>query len=188
MSEAFVTKKAIADGFKCLMDKKPFEKITIADITDSCGLNRQTFYYHFKDKYELLNWILFSDVIEPFSNGLTIDNWSDHLMQILVIVKENSKFYANAMNTSHGEEFHRYLFNAVTGVLCQVVDQIADGRSISPADRQFIAEFFAYGVSGTVSKWVTTGMKRSPEEIAVYIKYLVNDFKAFAVERYAAEH
>ncbi len=187
MSEPAVTKKLIADGFKQLMAKKPFEKITIADITDQCGLNRQTFYYHFQDKYELLNWIFYSDVIEPFSDGLTIDNWSDHLLEILLIIKNDAKFYANAMSTSHGEEFRRFLFNAVTDVLCEVIDQITAGRTVNQPDRQFIAEFFAYGVSGIVTRWVTTGMKQSPEHTAVYLKNLVNDFKAFAVERYVLE-
>ena len=61
MSEAAVTKKVIADGFRYVMEKKSFDKITISDITDKCGLNRQTFYYHFQDKYELLNWKPFAE-------------------------------------------------------------------------------------------------------------------------------
>ncbi len=187
MSESVITKKAIADGFKYVMEKKPFEKITIADITDCCGLNRQTFYYHFQDKYELLNWILYTDVIMPFSDGLTIDNWSDKLLNILNTIKDNNKFYANAFNTSHGEEFRQYLFDEVTGVICEIIDQITVGHTIDPDNRQFIAEFFSYGISGTVTKWVTTGMKLSPEATAVYIKNLINDYKAFAVERYISE-
>ena len=54
MPESVVTKQAIADVFKEIMDKKSFDKITISDITGKCGLNRQTFYYHFQDKYDLL--------------------------------------------------------------------------------------------------------------------------------------
>ena len=187
MSEAVTTKKAIADGFKQLMEKKPFEKITITDITDGCGLNRQTFYYHFQDKYELLNWILFSDVIEPFTDGLTIDNWSERLLDILLTIKKDGRFYTNAMSTSHGEEFRQYLFGAVTEVLCEVIDQITGERPIKPADRKFIAEFLAYGVSGTVTKWIVSGMKEDPRETAVYLRNLINDFKRFAVERYTTQ-
>lgn len=184
MSESIITKKAIADGFKYVMEKKPFDKITIADITDCCGLNRQTFYYHFQDKYELLNWILYTDVIMPFSEGLTMDNWSDKLLDILNIIKENNKFYANALKTSHGEEFKQYIFNEVTDVICDIIDQITAEHTIDAESRQFIAEFFSYGISGTVTKWVTTGMKQNPEATVVYIKNLINDYKAFAVKRY----
>lgn len=184
MSEAAVTKKVIADGFRYVMEKKSFDKITISDITDKCGLNRQTFYYHFQDKYELLNWILYTDVVVPFTENLSIDNWSDKLLNMLNTLKDNHKFYVNALNTAHGDEFKKYFLDAVTDVICEIIDRITEGQSIDPDDRQFIAGFFAYGITGTVSRWVMTGMKRSPEATAVYIKNLVNDFKGFALKRY----
>ena len=52
MSE--ITKKALATSLKKLLSKKELSKITIANITNDCGVNRQTFYYHFKDVYDLL--------------------------------------------------------------------------------------------------------------------------------------
>lgn len=58
MSESLITKKAIAQALKNLCRDKAFDKISIADITTACGLNRQTFYYHFQDKYELLRRLL----------------------------------------------------------------------------------------------------------------------------------
>lgn len=184
MPESVVTKQAIADVFKEIMEKKSFDKITISDITDKCGLNRQTFYYHFQDKYELLNWILYTDVIVPFTEELSIDNWSDKLLNMLNTLKENYKFYVNAFNTSHGDEFKKYFLDAVTDVICKIIDRLTEGQHIDTDDRQFIAVFFAYGITGTVSRWVMTGMKKSPEATAVYIKNLVNDFKLFAVRRY----
>lgn len=183
MSESITTKRSIADGFKILMEKKSFEKITIADITDQCGLNRQTFYYHFQDKYELLNWILLTEVITPFKEGLTIDNWNDKLLEILLVIYDNSKFYSNAFNTSHGNEFRQYLFSVVTEVLSDVIDKLSEGTPINPEDKQFIAEFISYGVSGSVTKWVTTGMKQSPEKTARHLKEIVNGFKSFAAQR-----
>ena len=51
-----ITKKALAPSLKNLLLKKPLNKITINDITDDCGINRMTFYYHFKDIYDLAEW------------------------------------------------------------------------------------------------------------------------------------
>ena len=56
MSKA-TTKFAIAFAFKELLLEKSIDKITINDITEKCGINRQTFYYHFHDIYELIEWI-----------------------------------------------------------------------------------------------------------------------------------
>ena len=61
MPDSNITKHAIAAALKELCREKSFDKISIADITSTCGLNRQTFYYHFEDKYELLNWIYYTE-------------------------------------------------------------------------------------------------------------------------------
>ena len=62
MSE--ITKKALAETLKKLLSKNKLNKITIKEITEDCGVNRQTFYYHFKDIYDLLEWIYKNEVKE----------------------------------------------------------------------------------------------------------------------------
>ena len=57
MADSNITKKALATALKDLMSEMSFEKITISDICEKCDMNRKSFYYHFKDKYDLVNWI-----------------------------------------------------------------------------------------------------------------------------------
>ena len=63
-----ITKNALAASLKKLLSKKELSKITITNITEECGVNRQTFYYHFKDIYDLLEWIFTNEVIEEIDN------------------------------------------------------------------------------------------------------------------------
>ena len=56
-------KRALAIALKELMREKPLVKISIADIVGRCGMNRQSFYYHFRDKYDLVNWIFYTELI-----------------------------------------------------------------------------------------------------------------------------
>ncbi len=185
MSESAITKKAIADGFRSLMEKRAFEKITISDITSSCGLNRQTFYYHFQDKYELLNWIFYNEIINPLTKNYTIDTWSDGLLQMLHVFKNNAKFYTNALNTSYSNEFRSYLFAATTNIFIDILDQFPQSTAtLSTADKRFIAEFLSYGVTGSIINWILTGMKESPENIVLRIKNLINDSNSGTVARY----
>ena len=51
-----VTKRALEASLKKLLLEKPLHKITVSDITEDCGINRMTFYYHFKDIYDLVEW------------------------------------------------------------------------------------------------------------------------------------
>ena len=75
------TKDVISRSFKNLMEKKSFDKITISDISDEAKINRQTFYYHFHDKYELLNTIFYNDVIVELIDGFSIDNWAEKIIE-----------------------------------------------------------------------------------------------------------
>ena len=51
-----ITKTALEASLKKLLLKKPLDKITIRDLTEDCGISRMTFYYHFKDIYDLVEW------------------------------------------------------------------------------------------------------------------------------------
>ena len=56
------TKTAIKEAFMTLLNKKPFDKITVKEIVEECGINRNTFYYHYEDIYDLLQAVLDDEV------------------------------------------------------------------------------------------------------------------------------
>ena len=184
MTEQNDTKQIIAEGFKKLMSKKPFAKITISDITTESGFNRQTFYYHFHDKYDLLNWIFYNEAITPFVDGLSFDNWSSKLLTMLNTIKDDSRFYQNALQTSYGDEFREYVQSVSSNVFSEIIEDIAGHGGVSEDDKRFIAEFFSFGIVGTILKWVKTGMRESPQVITAHIENLVNDCKRLAISRY----
>ncbi|MBO5556232.1 MAG: TetR family transcriptional regulator, partial [Oscillospiraceae bacterium] len=55
------TKELLAESFRELAEQKPINKITIANITDNCGMTQPTFYRYYKDKYDLIAWIYVTD-------------------------------------------------------------------------------------------------------------------------------
>lgn len=92
MSDSLITKKAIAGSLKELMRKKSLEKITVSDIVKNCGLNRQTFYYHFKDKYDLVNWIFNKEIVSALSVVSDGVDWSAALLNALNVMKREKVF------------------------------------------------------------------------------------------------
>lgn len=188
MSDSLITKKAIAAGFKEIMKKKSLEKITIADITKQCGLNRQTFYYHFQDKYELVDWIYYNDVISTvLYDELTYDNWSDSIQRVLTIMKDESYFYENALNSDSSESFQNYIFAVIKEIFCSVMDRITEDKKIDEDDKKFISEFFTIGMVGVIVRWAKNGMRESPESITRHLRNLVYDSKLFAIKRFFEE-
>lgn len=66
MPDSSITKKALADALKQLMAEKPLQKISVGDICERCNMNRKSFYYHFRDKYDLVNWVFYTEFAEQF--------------------------------------------------------------------------------------------------------------------------
>ena len=64
------TKQAIAESLKHLLLRKPITKITINDITEDCGISRMTFYYHFNDIYDLVEWVCAEEARAAFQRHL----------------------------------------------------------------------------------------------------------------------
>ena len=63
MANNRITKETFARALQELLEERPLTKISVKDITEQCELSRNAFYYHFKDKYELINWIFYDDMI-----------------------------------------------------------------------------------------------------------------------------
>jgi len=184
MSDSLITKKAIASGIKELTKKKNFDKITVSDITEICGLNRQTFYYHFQDKYELVNWIYYNEAISLVTKDLTYDNCGEKVHLMLSQMKSEDYFYVNTLKASVQNEFEAYLFKVIRELFCDIIEKIAGENKMEVSEVRFIAEFYAYGTVGLIVAWAQNGMKETPEYLTTLLRNLAYGTEMFATARY----
>lgn len=173
MAESLLTKRAIADSLKELTREKAFDKISVKDISEKCGINRQTFYYHFVDKFALLEWIYKTDLFDTNMEGIDFDNWGEKFFQTLTAMKNDKYFYVNTIN--HTENYiHRYITEQTKTVFEKAIDVLDEKRAVDAVEREFIAKFFAYGVSGMVIEWASGGMLKEPEFLSTNMMKLKN--------------
>ena len=96
----------LAESLKELSKTKPIEKITIKEITDKAGVIRPTFYNHFQDKYELLEWITVNELFAPvdplFSNGML----KEGVTFILTTMEREKEFYKRAAQLEGQNSFN----------------------------------------------------------------------------------
>ena len=97
------TKIALEASLKELLKKKPFDKITIADLTEDCGISRMAFYYHFKDIYDLVEWACVEDGKKALRDKKTYDTWQEGFAQIFEAVLENKPFIMNVYHSVRRE-------------------------------------------------------------------------------------
>ena len=119
------TKRALEASLKKLLLEKPLNKITINDITEDCGVNRMTFYYHFKDIYDLVEWACLEDARRALDEKKTYDTWQQGLLQIFEAVQENKPFILNVYRCVHREQVEKHLQPLVDQLLLDVIDEEA---------------------------------------------------------------
>ena len=156
MSESSITKRAVAQSLKSLMREKDFGKISVSDITLRCGINRQTFYYHFADKYDLLNWIYYHELFADAVEGLELSNWDAKFLELLKAMERDGSFYQHALRINGEGAFSDYLFLIMKQLIAALMPEL----------EEFGRDFYAYGMVGVIVRWATDGMSIPPARIA----------------------
>ena len=179
-----VTKRALEQSLKNLLLKKPLNKITVADIADDCGINRMTFYYHFKDIYDLVEWSCLEDAKRALDEKKTYDTWQQGLLQIFEAVQENKPFIMNVYRCVHAEQVEKYLQPLVARLLLGVLEEESRGMTIRDEDKQFIAQVYSYIFIGLMLDWIKDNMREDPRQIVGRLARLIKGSMAAAVARF----
>ena len=182
MSE--VTKRALEQSLKNLLLKKPLNKITISDIAEDCGINRMTFYYHFKDIYDLVEWACLEDAKKALQEKKTYADWQEGFLQICYAVRENKPFIVNVYRCVHREQVERYLTPLTDQLLRAVVEEQSAGMKVREEDKAFIARVYSYAFVGLLLDWIREDMKEDPQRMVERLGLVIQDTFQNALERF----
>ena len=160
-----VTKRALEASLKSLLLQKPLSKITVTDITEDCGINRMTFYYHFKDIYDLVEWVCMEDAKKALADNKTYETWQQGFVRIFDAVRENKPFIMNVYRCVSREQVERYLNPLVDKLIVGVVEEQSVGMVVRQEDKDFIARVYSYIFVGIMLDWIASDMTGDPETI-----------------------
>lgn len=179
-----ITKRALEESLKKMLLKKPVNKITISDITEDCGINRMTFYYHFKDIYDLVEWSCVEDAARALDGKKTYDTWQQGFQQIFQAVLDNKPFVQNVYQFVNREQVETYLYSLTHNLLIGVIEEKAVGMQVRDEDKEFIADFFEFAFVGLMLDWIRNGMKKDPQQIIDRLSILIEGDITRALNKY----
>lgn len=160
---SILTKKALLAAFGELLEEKPFNKITITDLTAKCGLNRMTFYYHFDNIYELMIWGLEMQMREVSKDYISYENWKMGYLRVFYFALERKTYIKKIFQTLEQEHLEHYLNKIVERMVLAVIEDKCGDRLLNEDDKLFTAQICAYVLVGILMSWVSRGMKETPE-------------------------
>jgi len=164
MSDSQITKLALAQSMKKLMEKRPMKKISVSDIVKECNLNRQTFYYHFKDKYDLVNWIFYTELIVYIKD--TPMEKLQVLEKICEYFYENKEFYKNAFEERGQNSFSEYFTETMHNIMKIQLGEVFKNKK----DLEFYTTFYADAIRLAISKWLMEGAEIPPDKFVSLLK------------------
>lgn len=182
-----ITKRALEQSLKSLLQQKPLSKITISDITEDCGISRMTFYYHFKDIYDLVEWACAEDAARALQNKKTYDTWQQGFVQIFHAVRENKVFVMNVYRCVNREQVEKYLVPLTDQLIMGVITERAAGMTVREADQQFIAQVYSYAFVGIMLDWIRDDMRADPEELVNRLAMVIHGGITQALERFRTD-
>lgn len=169
-----MTKRALEASLKKLLLEKPLTKITINDIAEDCGISRMTFYYHFKDIYDLVEWVCVEDAAQALEGKKTYDTWQEGFLNIFRAVQANKPFIMNVYRCVSREQIEQYLNPLIRGLILGVVEEKSADMTVSEHDKRFIASFYEYAFVGIMLEWINGNMKEDPDTIVERASRLIH--------------
>ncbi len=178
------TKEQLSNCLKKMMSKTCMDHITVKDLVADCGINRQTFYYHFQDIYDLLGYIFRSEALESIVDYKTYDTWQLGFLKIFQYVENNRAFCLNTVNSLGRDHLEMFLNQQVFDLLLGVVNELAGELPIKEEEKHFIARFYTYGFVNLMLEWLKSGTKEEPKAIIDKLSKLVDGDISRAIDKY----
>lgn len=173
------TKLMLAESLRNLMRKKPLDKIKIHEIVDACGVNRQTFYYHFQDIYALVEWMYQHDAVELIERNNkailqgelgTRDDWDSIIEALFKYIEEHRNEILSVINSRAMVYFSNFVYEGLKSSIRRIVDLQSKNLDVDEYYKNFISNFYAIALGGMVQSWLeTSGTARMSSQELIHM-------------------
>lgn len=164
------TKKAIKESFISLLEEMPLSAITVKTIVEACGINRNSFYYHFQDIPTLLDEIIKEDaetIIRRYPSVTSIVQCFDALTEF---ASQHKKAIMHIFRSVNRETFETHLMSVSEYFIRRMMDSVLARDKLSEADWEAVAAYYKCVCFGLVIDWLNQGM---PEEMLASLRKIL---------------
>ena len=152
------TKEMLAESLMKLLARRTLDKITIQDIVDDCGYNRQTFYYHFHDIYDLIDWIFAAQTQELIEKCRACGSLDVGVEAVIAYMRGNRRLTLNILRSVNGEKLLDNLYRSAQSIVLSALENHPGVQELSAEYRELVAEGFKYALAGLLIDWMRAGI------------------------------
>lgn len=182
MSKLFA-KTALQSAFVELLNKKPFDRITVVDITKLAGVSRNTFYYWYSDTYALLDDLFFTQTQKIVEDDRQFGSWLEGFRHATRFAGENRRAIYHLYHSIGRDKLQAFLYEVTRSDLTNVVQQQAKDLDAKPEVIRNLAAFYTSALVGLMVRWLDDGMKEDPDAYLDSMEKLLSGNIRSALER-----
>lgn len=168
------TKNLIRDKFIDMLNERPLDKITVKELAKRCEINRNTFYYHYKDIYEILSEIFQKELKKVIAEYNDTLSWEESFLLATEFALENKKAIYHVYNSIRREELEDYIYDVAGNIMIRYVEKKSEDINALEGDKNLIATFYQSALTEMVLRWIDAGMEADTELIIRRIGQLFN--------------
>lgn len=153
------TRKAIIESFLKLLNQKPLNQITVKDIVEDCGINRNSFYYHFEDLPTLVETIVREDADRIIAEHAAATSLEECLDIALDFAMKNRKAVLHIQNSASSATYMQYLDRVSSHVVEEYIDTVLADVPAKEEDKALLVHYYKCEFMGQIQDWLNSGMK-----------------------------
>lgn len=159
MSKAELTERAIKDAFVELLNEKALARITVKDITDRCGVNRNTFYYHYQDVLDLAEQICEDECDRVVNMYPQINSIEECIEALTKYARENKRAIMHIYRSDKQGSYEASLWRMCEYVVSRYADSAFGDAPVKDEDKALFIRFYKCACFGMVIDWISHDMK-----------------------------
>ncbi len=159
------TQKFIMSTFMQLLEGESLDKITVRDIVEECEINRNTFYYHYSDIYDLLDDV-FRVETEKFMSEDVDENttFGEEYERAARFVLKYKKAILHIYDSTKRDVLQNYLETLAFSFISRFVKKEADGYGLPDEDIDYITGFYTHAIVGNTLGWIKRKLPSGQEK------------------------
>jgi len=159
------TQQAIMYSMLKLLQEKSIDKITVKDICEMCEINRNTFYYYYRDIYEVLEDFIKRETEKSLKETSKNTSFYEDYLKRYNLVVEYKKAIYHLYNSKNRDMILQYFYDITENFVGKYVMEEVKGKNLTEEDIKFVIDFYCNTMVGNTLRWLQNGMQQAQEEL-----------------------
>lgn len=158
------TKKVIMEAFLELIREQTLDKISVKDIVEASGINRNTFYYYYKDLYDLIDDVFLTKTKQVLTRQQQYDTWLEEFREMSSFLIEHRQSISHIYYSKSRDVLERYIFTISGEMIRSYIEKLPESEEVCEEDRNFVCSFYSFSMVGMMLSWLKGDMQVETEE------------------------